>query len=216
MDAFHEHLARVGLEALAPYGFCLADGYAVQAHGLLDRPSEDVDLFTTAEAEAQFPAAVTTAVEAYSADGLEVSTLMSTSTFARLGVTDPDSGTTSKVELAIDWRAHTPVTLAIGPVLHADDAVANKVCALYSRAQARDYIDVDAALHSNRYEGHDLLRLAEEHDPGFDKATFADALQAVRRLPAAEFHAYGLSDDEASALIDRLIKWATSIRSIHP
>jgi hypothetical protein len=56
--------------------------------------------------------------------------------FARLQVTDPPTGTTAKVELGIDWRAHPPVTLAIGPVLHPDDAVANKVCALYSRAQA--------------------------------------------------------------------------------
>jgi hypothetical protein len=77
------------------------------------------------------------------------------------------------------------------------------------------YIDVDASLRSNRYEGHDLLRLAEEHDPGFDSTTFADALLAVRRLPAAEFYAYGLSEDETSALVDRLIEWATSIRSRH-
>jgi predicted nucleotidyltransferase component of viral defense system len=34
--------------------------------------------------------------------------------------------------------------MSYGPVLHLDDAVANKACALYSRAQARDYIDVDA------------------------------------------------------------------------
>lgn len=215
MDAFHERLARVGLEVLAPYGFCLAGGYAVQAHGLLDRPSEDIDLFTTIEAEAQFPAAVTAAVAAYSADGLDVTTPTSTATFARLSVTDPVSGATSKVELAIDWRAHVPVTLAIGPVLHLDDAVANKVCALYSRAQARDYVDVDAALCSSRYDGDDLLRLAEEHDPGFDAATFADALRAVQRLPSAEFQAYGLSTEDISALIDRLIRWATSIRLRH-
>ena len=48
---------------------------------------------------------------------------------------------------------HRPATLAIGPVLHPDDAVANKVCALYSRAQARDYIDIDAVLRSGRYSG---------------------------------------------------------------
>jgi hypothetical protein len=27
-------------------------------------------------------------------------------------------------------------------VLHADDAVANKVCALFGRAEIRDYVDV--------------------------------------------------------------------------
>jgi hypothetical protein len=44
---FHERLARVGLTAAAPYGFCLAGGYAVQAHGMVDRRSKDVDLFTS-------------------------------------------------------------------------------------------------------------------------------------------------------------------------
>jgi len=34
--------------------------------------------------------------------------------------------------VAADWRSHDPVTLEIGPVLHADDAVANKMAALYA------------------------------------------------------------------------------------
>ncbi len=45
--------------------------------------------------------------------------------------------------------------LAIGPVPHPDDAVANKVCALFSGAQARDY--VDAGLRSGRYTSDELL-----------------------------------------------------------
>lgn len=44
MDPFHERLARLALEAAAGYGFCLAGGYAVQAHGFVDRVSKDVDL----------------------------------------------------------------------------------------------------------------------------------------------------------------------------
>jgi hypothetical protein len=51
MDPFHERLARVALEVTAAYGFALAGGYAVQAHGFLDRPSADVDLFAEASAE---------------------------------------------------------------------------------------------------------------------------------------------------------------------
>jgi Nucleotidyl transferase AbiEii toxin, Type IV TA system len=151
MDSLHERLARLALSAAGDYGFCLAGGYAVQAHGFLDRPSEDVDLFTTSAAEEQFPEALTTVIAAYKGDGLDVSTTAEGPGFARLQVTDPTTRATAKVELGIDWRAHQPVTLAIGPVLHPDDAVANKVCALFSRAQARDYIDVDAVLQSGRY-----------------------------------------------------------------
>ncbi|HET9657425.1 MAG TPA: nucleotidyl transferase AbiEii/AbiGii toxin family protein [Kineosporiaceae bacterium] len=211
MHPFHERLARVGLAALSDYGFALAGGYAVQAHGLVSRPSEDVDLFTTMDAEATFPAAVAAAVTAYRQNGLTVEVLVDSPGFARLSVTDPEQHLSAKVELGIDWRQHSPTTLAIGPVLDQDDAVANKVNALYSRAQARDYIDVHAALASGRYAGPDLLRLATEHDPGFDPTVFADALQAIRRLPDAEFTAYGLTHDQIKTLVESLTNWAETI-----
>ncbi|TDE44097.1 hypothetical protein E1295_25495 [Nonomuraea mesophila] len=46
MDALHELVARIGLAATERFGFALAGGYAVQAHGFLARQSEDVDLST--------------------------------------------------------------------------------------------------------------------------------------------------------------------------
>ena len=211
MHPFHERLARVGLAAVSTYGFALAGGYAVQAHGLLVRPSDDIDLFTTADAEAEFPTAVAAAVEAYRQDGLDVTVLIDSPGFARLDVTDAVEKITAKVELGIDWRQHPPTTLAIGPVLSPDDAVANKVTALYSRAQARDYIDVHAALTSGLYTGPDLLRLALEHDPGFETTMFAIALRAIHRLPPAEFTAYGLTEPQVEALILRIDSWADEI-----
>ena len=198
MDAFHERLDRVGR--------C-----AVRAHGILERPSEDDDLFTALAAAGQFPYAVRTAITAFAADGLDADVLVENPGFARLTVTDPESGRASKVELGIDWRQHPPTTLAIGPVLARDDAVANKVNALYSRGQARDYIDVDAAVLSGGYPREQLLILAKEHDPGFEPTLFAEALRAVRRLPTTEFTPYGLDDHAASALVERLLSWAKQI-----
>jgi len=49
MEALYELAARVGLAATGRFGFALAGGYAVQAHGFLERLSEDVDLFTAAD-----------------------------------------------------------------------------------------------------------------------------------------------------------------------
>ena len=46
MDELQDRLARIGLGSLGEYGFALAGGYALQAHGLVQRVSEDVDLFT--------------------------------------------------------------------------------------------------------------------------------------------------------------------------
>jgi hypothetical protein len=93
----------------------------------------------------------------------------------------PVGSAAEKVELAVDWRAHDPVQLAVGPVLHSDDAVANKVCALFGRALPRDFLDVDAALISGRYTREQLLELAAAADHGFDRLLFADAASSRRK-----------------------------------
>jgi hypothetical protein len=109
MDPFHERLARIGLEAAHRYGFALAGGYAVQAAGLLERPSEDVDLFTAWDRREEFTAAVNAVVQAYRDDGLTVDVERQYDTFARLTVTE--GGRVSKVELGVDWRANEPIPL---------------------------------------------------------------------------------------------------------
>jgi hypothetical protein len=63
VDPFHERLARVALEHIGRFGFALAGGHAVQAHGMVERPSEDVDLFTTAISEEQFATASAAALD---------------------------------------------------------------------------------------------------------------------------------------------------------
>jgi hypothetical protein len=211
MDPFHKRLARLALEAAAHYGFCLAGGYAVQAHGFVNRVSKDVDLFTTMAAAADFPAAQTAVVTALEADGLAVSVEREGATFARLAVSDPSSDETSTLELGVDWRAFPPVQLAIGPVLHPVDAAANKLCALFGRAAVRDYIDVHGVLKDGRFTGPGLLAMAADHDPGFDPAMFAEALRAVTRLPAAAFEPYKFTADEVDALCVRLLAWAEEI-----
>ena len=209
MDPFHERLARVALDVAASYGFALAGGYAVQAHGFLDRPSADVDLFAEASAQFDFSQAVDAVITAYRRDGLEADAEVRSSTFARLSVSIGEER--AKVELGVDWRKNEPILLAIGPVLHADDAVANKVCALFGRAEVRDYVDVAAILASGRYSEEDLVRLAEEHDPGFDPSWFTEALNAVDRLPDALFAPYGLDPQDVSALKAQMHAWAEKI-----
>lgn len=47
MEPRHRELAEIALRAAGVgYGLALAGGYAVREHGMGDRPSGDVDLFT--------------------------------------------------------------------------------------------------------------------------------------------------------------------------
>jgi len=177
----HELAARIGLDATASYGFALAGGYAIQAHGFLVRKSEDVDLFTTAGAPGGFTAGVDAALAAYRAAGLMVTVGTFNATFARIYLDAPD-GEQVRVEFGVDRPAHPPVTLSVGPVLDQDDAVANKVTALFGRAEVRDYIDVAAILRSGRYRRAALIDMAQETDPGFDTGIFAGASRSIDRL----------------------------------
>jgi hypothetical protein len=209
MDLFHERLAREALQVAAAYGFALAGGYAIQAHGFLDRPSADVDLFAEASARINFPEAVDAVIAAYQRDGLETRAEARSSSFARLSVSSGEEQ--ARVELGMDWRMNEPIRLAIGPVLHADDAVANKVCALFGRAEIRDYVDVAAILASGRYSDDDLIRLAVEHDPGFDLPWFTEALEAVDRIPDTGFAEYGLDPAGAATIRARMHAWAKKL-----
>ncbi|TJZ99673.1 nucleotidyl transferase AbiEii/AbiGii toxin family protein [Actinacidiphila oryziradicis] len=123
MDPLHARLARLGLESAADYGFVLAGGYAVQAHGFLERLSDDVDLFTDVGDPVAFAEAVAAVADTYRQAGMTVEIERRGDVFARLSVVD-EQGREAKVELGCDWRARPPAFLEIGPVLHPDDATA--------------------------------------------------------------------------------------------
>jgi hypothetical protein len=216
MEPRHERIARIALAAGARYGLALAGGYAVAAHGMGNRPSGDVDLFTSWQHRDEFPALRAAVITALEAVGYKSSVIMSAETFARLIVTDPEDGAEDKVELSVDWRAHDPVQLDIGPVLHADDAVANKVCALFGRALPRDFLDVDAAITSGRYTREQLLVLAAEADHGFDRLLFADALGALTQITDAAFAEYRTDPRLIADMRGRFAHWRQDLLAAEP
>jgi nucleotidyltransferase AbiEii toxin of type IV toxin-antitoxin system len=143
----HRKIAEVALLAAGQYSLALAGGYAVAVHGMGSRPSGDVDLFLDWSRRGEFDQAVTAVITSFKAAGMETTVVARGETFARLLVAGAASDADAdKVELAADWRSHEPVLLEIGPVLHADDAVTNKMAALFGRALARDFLDVDAII----------------------------------------------------------------------
>ncbi len=194
MSPFQRRLTRLGLKVLSRRGFALAGGYALQEHGFGDRWSDDVDLFTP--------------FHGYS---LAVVVEIIGDSFARLRVREPDGGST-KIELRSDWRTEPPVIVeGLGAVLGVADAVAGKMSALSDRPLPRDFIDIDAVLRSGRLSRQDLLRLAWERDPGFDRDAFAEALAAVRFHPDAAYTHYDLDLDEIGVLRVRFAAWRSEL-----
>jgi hypothetical protein len=207
-QAVHRRLAEIGLGAGGPHGFALAGGQAVAAHGILERPSEDVDLFADWQQRADFPAAVDEVMAAYSAAGYHVVVDHRTDTFVRLHLGNPaDSSAQYRVELVANWRMQPPVQMDIGPVLHADDVLAGKMDALYNRAAARDFLDIDAAIASGRYTIDRLCVLAETVDAGFDRAMFAGMLRHIERFDDEDFAEYGVTPADVVSLRARVAAW---------
>jgi hypothetical protein len=207
-QAVHRRLAEIGLKAGGAYGFALAGGHAIAAHGILQRPSEDVDLFADWQHRADFPAAVDEVVAAYAEAGYKVEIDHRNDTFARLYLTDPaQSEVQHRVELVANWRLQPPIRMDIGPVLHPDDVMAGKMDALYNRAAARDFLDIDAAIAGGHYTLERLCELAEAMDAGFDRGMFARMLQSIKRFDAADFAEYGVNAAEAEVLRQRVVTW---------
>ncbi|MBM2618153.1 nucleotidyl transferase AbiEii/AbiGii toxin family protein [Actinoplanes sp. LDG1-06] len=117
-----------------------------------------------------------------------------------------------KVELAANWRSLPPVMMDVGPVLHIDDVVAGKMSALFTRAEPRDFLDVDAALTTGRFTREQLLELAEHADAGFDRMVFADLLGMLTRYPDRRFAAYQADSERIAAMRRRFAEWRDELR----
>jgi Nucleotidyl transferase AbiEii toxin, Type IV TA system len=213
IDDLQREVAVIALRAAAGHGFALAGGNALIAHGIIDRPTDDVDLFSDEEAGV---AAVARAVEEAlgeaglkaerrdEAGGLgEVFDGMGES-LAEWIITAP-GGRQTMLQMAYFDRSHGPVTMDVGPVLDLEDLAGSKVCALASRVEPRDYVDTAAALE--RYTADQLIGFARRLDPGLDDRDFADAGRQLDRMPDAVFGRYGLAPPDVARLRERFRAW---------
>jgi hypothetical protein len=220
INDLHRRVAIVALRASTRYGFALGGGNALIAHGLITRPTQDVDLFTNEETGVG--AAADPVEAALQAAGFEAQredkTAGLSDLFEGMGegmgeglaewtVTAPD-GARMMLQMAYFDRAAQPVTMDFGPVLNLEDVVGGKVCALASRAEPRDYIDTAAALR--HYSMEDVIGFARRLDPGLEDRDFADAARRLDRWGDAIFAPFGLSARDVAALRKAFTDWPRS------
>jgi hypothetical protein len=211
---FHQRLAKVGLAAIAEYGFVLAGGYAISANGIGDRPSDDVDLFTDVPSPERFAEAASRLRQALGADGLEVVDLRVRPTFVNLLVSDPISGSSSELQLGLDYRSFPPAQLDVGPTLDVRDAVGGKLSALWSRGEARDFIDIDAVLEHGRFTRLQLLTIADQVEASpLDRGMLAQRFRGAGDHSEQIYARYGVDAARRRAVIGRFTDWADEIDS---
>lgn len=213
IDELQREVAAIALRAAARHGFALAGGNALIAHGIIDRPTEDVDLFS--DEEAGVAAAAQAVQDALREAGYRAERRDRTDglgdVFEGMGeglaewlVTAP-GGRQTVLQMAHFGRSRGPVTMDVGPVLDLQDLAGWKVCALASRVEPRDYVDTAAALR--HYSVAELIRLAKQLDPGLEDRDFAAAGRQLDRMPDGVFIRYGLGPQHVAALRDQFAAW---------
>jgi hypothetical protein len=208
VDDFYSDVARIALAVATKHGFVLGGGFAWLVNGLVQRPTEDVDLFTdTAGGVAAAAGEVSSALReagyrVVREEGDELFEGMDEDLQEFLVATDTRA---LRLTLCRLDRSQKPVVMELGPVMHLDDLVATKVAALVNRREVRDYIDVAAALE--RYPLDVLLELGRTADPALDPEDVADAGRYLDRLHDARFALYGLTTQQIGELRQRLAQW---------
>jgi hypothetical protein len=206
---FYTDVARVALAVAERHGFVLGGGFAWLMNGLVERPTEDVDLFTDTDGAAGAAAdAVCAALReaGYTVHEEEADDLLELfAGFDQREFTVGDGTRTVRLTLSRLDRRHSPVMMDVGPVMHLDDLIATKVAALVNRREVRDYIDVAAALE--RYTVDELLELARRQDPALEDDDIVAAGRYLDRLDDGRFAFYGLDITRIAALRSRLTAW---------
>jgi hypothetical protein len=211
-DPFQVRVAQIALAVADRWGFALGGGHALLAHGLVRRPTEDVDLFTDVDGgvrtaiglvqvalrEAGLSAVPPSEGKALAAlfDGMD-------DAFEELDVRDRHNSV--RISLGRLPRQRAPIVMAVGPVLHLDDLLGSKMSAMAGRGQVRDYVDVGAAL-GRGYDRERLFDLARRHDPELSDDEVAAAMRRLDALPDESFAYYGL---DASAMAEMRGRFAT-------
>jgi hypothetical protein len=184
-------------------GFFLAGGLALIVAGAVDRPTKDIDAFTSSSDVPRAAAALETAGRER---GWNVDRPKTVSTFARL-VVETDRGPTM-VELAQDSPPlRPPYASFLGPSLDIEDVAGSKVLALFSRAEARDFTDVRAL--ARQFGKNRLLELAAERDLGFDRQVLA---QMIGHMPALRDDRFPVPSEHLPELRAFFASWAEELR----
>jgi len=203
LTPLQEKVARILSALPEAHGFALAGGAAVISRGIVDRSTRDLDFFGAEASEVnQLAAALTTALRA---ENFLVQATRDNPGFVRLHVAHEGRETT--VDIGTDARMQEAEDTSLGATLTTEELAADKLLALFSRAQARDFVDV-AAL-TEIVGGLDrICALAQEKDSGFSRSVLGEMLGGFDRLPRTEFP---LDDERYEGLRAEVRNWQTQL-----
>lgn len=207
LDGDHKALVDAALPVCARYGLAVAGGYAVKAHGLVERPSEDIDFATGTAAPMEEIVAALAA--AYRAAGFEVQVLGAEGRKGHLLVSFP-LGRTCRVDVLKEPLNHPVVWMEFGPVIALADTVALKMGALHDRVLPRDVLDAHGA--TAYFTNSELIAACRAAlDEDFSLETLRDQLAFAAAYPDEAFSRYGAGPELIAKVKAWALNWSTEI-----
>jgi hypothetical protein len=208
LPPLHERLLADILDLGSPYPLVLTGGYAVQAHGLVQRFSRDLDVATENPAPMQEIVASLTA--GLAERGWRTTHVQTDPLSGRFLVTDVVTGEECEVDVLKEAFWAPPAQTPYGPVLSLDDVIGTKVRALADRGAVRDLIDVQAASRHRSLADLETLGRRRAHDE-FSLPDLRDRLVGADWYEDEDYAAYGLTPEEITELKKWALEWATDV-----
>jgi hypothetical protein len=208
LNALHRRLLQDVLEIGNAFPFVITGGYAVQAHGLVDRLSRDIDVATNSSIP--MTSLADHLVAGLIGRGWQVRVIGVDPISARFMVTDPGTSEDCEVDILKEGFNRPPESTPWGPVLALDDVIGTKVRALADRGYPRDLVDIHAAARIRSQGELESLGRKCAWDE-FSLEGLAHRLSSVQWRADEEFSVYGLSDDEITHLRRWAVAWSDDI-----
>jgi hypothetical protein len=200
LTTFQIDVARVFFGTEAAAGYVVAGGAALLASELINRPTQDLDLFASAPVF-RVTDAKEALVDAAVGRSWVVTVIHDTPTFCRLIVAGDGE---VLVDLALDSPPVSPTLVTVlGPTLAPLELAGRKVLALFGRAEARDFADVFVL--AQHFGVKALLVEAAAADPGFSTAVMKQMIGSLDRFVDDEIP---LPVDDVPALRSFFLAWA--------
>lgn len=209
LNDLHRRLLRDVLEIGNTLPFVITGGYAVQAHGLVDRLSQDIDVATNSFQSMEEIASVL--VNGLIERNWRVEAIGVEPVSARFMVTDPELGENCEVDILREAFNQPPDTTPYGPVLALDDVIGTKMRALANRGYPRDLIDIRAAAHLRSLAELESLGRSHAWDE-FSLEELATRLDRAQWYEDEVFASYGRTSEEITDIRHWAQAWADDIR----
>ena len=217
LNVLHQRLLQDVLAIGNAFPLVLTGGYAVQAHGLVERLSRDIDVATNSNSP--MASIATVLIDGLVQRGWEVEVIGVDPLSARLLVTDPALvGQSCELDILKEAFDPPPDTTPYGPALPLDAVVGTKVRALATRGLPRDLIDIHAASKIRSHVELEALGQRYARDDEFSLVGLADRLDGAEWYDDQAFAEYGISAQDIASLRRWAQAWSDDIRQriYHP